>query len=136
MVEAKSKKLKRLVNVQRQLEQIERMKLADTMRKREEVAAALERVIEALGSLDPVHRLFAQSYADRFARLTRDDKRLAEFQRVEENQILREKTKGDRLAERMKEARVEEDQERAETSLMELLDITLVTPASSKLQEP
>ncbi|MDQ0457012.1 hypothetical protein [Rhizobium paknamense] len=131
----KSQKLKRLVAVQRHLEKIADMKLAETIRRREEIAAGLDRVVEALGSMDPVHRQFAQNYAERFSRLTQDDKRMADVQRVEENQVLRERTKAERLEEKMKQARTHEDEETAEIQLMELLDIKFATPASSKLQE-
>ncbi|MCM2291388.1 hypothetical protein NAC44_03475 [Allorhizobium sp. BGMRC 0089] len=133
--ELKSRKLKRLVTVQRHLEKMAELDLAETSRKREEIAAGLDRVIEALGSMDPVHRLFAQSYAERFARLSSDDKRMIDVQRVQENIVLRQRTKADRLEDRMKEARDEEDREMQEKALEDLLDLTFSTTASSKLHE-
>ncbi|MGG7516293.1 hypothetical protein ACQ3G6_00215 [Allorhizobium undicola] len=131
----KSQKLKRLVAVQRHLEKMADLRLADTIRKRQEISEGLDRVVQALGSLDPVHRQFSQNYAERFSRLTQDDKRMADVQRVEENQVLRERTKAERLEDKMKTARVHEDEEAAELQLMELLDMKFATPASSKLHE-
>ncbi|ACM35549.1 MULTISPECIES: hypothetical protein [Rhizobium/Agrobacterium group] len=131
----KSKKLKRLVAVQRHLEKIAEYDLVETARQRQEIAAGLERVIEALGSMDPVHRLFAQSYADRFDRLSGDDRRMADVQRVQENKVLRQRTKAERLQEKMLEARGHEDREAEDETLQDLIDLTFATPASSKLHE-
>lgn len=131
----KSQKLKRLVAVQRHLEKMAELDLADTARQRQEISAGLDRVIEALGSMDPVHRLFSQSYAERFARLSNDDRRMADVQRVQENQILRQRTKAERLEDKMIEARDHEDREAEDNALQDLIDLTFATPASSKVQE-
>ncbi|MBB4010202.1 hypothetical protein [Allorhizobium taibaishanense] len=131
----KSKKLKRLVNVQRHLEKIAEFDLVETARQRAEISAGLDRTIEALGSMDPVHRLFAQSYAERFARLSSDDRRMADVQRVQENKVLRQRTKAERLEDKMYEARDAEDREAEDQALQDLIDLTLATPASSKLHK-
>ncbi|OLP45798.1 hypothetical protein [Rhizobium oryziradicis] len=131
----KSQKLKRLVAVQRHLEKIAELDLADTARQRQEISAGLNRVIEALGSMDPVHRLFAQSYAERFSRLSSDDRRMADVQRVQENVVLRQRTKAERLEDKMLEARDNEDREAEDNTLQDLIDLTFATPASSKVHE-
>jgi hypothetical protein len=131
----KSQKLKRLVAVQRHLEKIAELDLADTARQRQEISAGLNRVIEALGSMDPVHRLFSQSYAERFARLSSDDRRMADVQRVQENVVLRQRTKAERLEDKMIEARDDEDRETEDNTLQDLIDLTFATPASSKVHE-
>lgn len=129
----KSQKLKRLVAVQRHLEKMAELDLADTARQRQEIAAGLDRVIEALGSMDPVHRLFSQSYAERFSRLSGDDRRMADVQRVQENVVLRQRTKAERLEDKMLEARDHEDREAEDNALQDLMDLTFATPASSKV---
>ncbi len=136
--ESRSKKLKRLVNVQRQLEKMAESDLAATTRQRQEVAESMEVVIEAIGAMDGVHRLFAQNYAERFGKLTLRDQQLTGVQRMQEIRVLRERTKGDRLEGHMKEARMEEDRLQADESIYDLIDMQnmLATPASSKLDEP
>ncbi len=136
--ESRSKKLKRLVNVQRQLEKMAESDLAATARQRREVAESMEVVIEAIGAMDGVHRLFAQNYAERFGRLTLRDQQLTGVQRMQEIRVLRERTKGDRLEGHMKEARMDEDRLQADESIYDLIDMQnmLATPASSKFEEP
>ncbi len=136
--ESRSKKLKRLVNVQRQLEKMAESDLAATARQRREVAESMEVVIEAIGAMDGVHRLFSQNYAERFGRLTLRDQQLTGVQRMQEIRVLRERTKGDRLEGHMKEARMDEDRLQADESIYDLIDMQnmLATPASSKLEEP
>jgi len=136
--ESRSKKLKRLVNVQRQLEKMAESDLAATARQRREVAESMEVVIVAIGAMDGVHRLFAQNYAERFGRLTLRDQQLTGVQRMQEIRVLRERTKGDRLEGHMKEARMDEDRLQADESIYDLIDMQnmLATPASSKLEEP
>ncbi|OJU72375.1 MAG: hypothetical protein BGO05_09695 [Rhizobiales bacterium 63-7] len=136
--ESRSKKLKRLVNVQRQLEKMAESDLAATARQRREVAESMEVVIVAIGAMDGVHRLFAQNYAERFGRLTLRDHQLTGVQRMQEIRVLRERTKGDRLEGHMKEARMDEDRLQADESIYDLIDMQnmLATPASSKLEEP
>lgn len=136
--ESRSKKLKRLVNVQRQLEKMAESDLAMTSRRRQEVAESMEVVIDAIGALDGVHRMFAQNYAERFGRLTLRDQQLSGVQRIQETRILRERTKGNRLEGHMKEARMEEEREAADESIYDLIDMQMMldTPASSKLGKP
>lgn len=131
----KSEKLKRLVNVQRHMERMAESDLAVTAKRREENAASMISVMAAIGSLEPLHRLFAQNYADRFDRLSNADKQLASLQHGQEVKILRERAKGDRLEENMKDARVREDREADDNAIYDLIDMTFATTASSKLRE-
>lgn len=131
----KSEKLKRLVVVQRHMEKMAESDLANTARQREEVSASMDTVMEAIGSLNPVHRLFAQQYADRFDRLTNMEKQLAGIQQVQEMKVLRERAKGDRLEDNMAEARIGEDREADDDAIYDLVDMRYSTPASSKLHE-
>ncbi|KEQ09408.1 MAG: hypothetical protein KJ947_22870 [Alphaproteobacteria bacterium] len=132
----RSKKLKRLVTVQRHLEKMAESDLAATTRHREEVAQSMEVVIEAIGSMDPVHRQFSHNYAERYGRLRIKDQQLENVQQFQENKVLKERTKGDRLDEHMKDARDLEDREASDQAIYDLLEITLAAPASSKLQKP
>lgn len=130
-----SDKLKRLVKVQRHMERMAESDLALTAQRREENAASMDRVMNAIGSLEPVHRLFAQNYADRFDRLSNTDKQLVSLQHGQEVKMMRERAKGDRLEERMKEARVHEDREADDNAIYDLFDMVVATTASSKLRE-
>ena len=130
----RSQKLKRLVAVQRHLEKMADYELAATVRHRAEVSQSMDEVIEAIGSADPVHRPFAMHYAERFGRLTAKERQLAGIQQMQENKVLRERTKGDRLEDNMKEARELEDREAADNAIYDLIELTLASPASSKLR--
>ena len=131
----KSDKLKRLVAVQRQKERMAENDLGITGQRIEENARSMETVMEAIGSLDPLHRLFAQNYADRFDRLSNTDKQLQGLQQVQEMKLLRERAKGDRLEENRKEARALEEREADDDAIYDLIDIRFATPASDKLGE-
>ncbi len=131
----KSDKLKRLVAVQRHMERMAESDLGITAQRIEENARSMETVMEAIGSLDPLHRLFAQNYADRFDRLSNTDKQLHGLQQVQEMKLMRERAKGDRLEENMKEARDHEERERDDDAIYDLIDIKFATPASDKLHE-
>lgn len=131
----KSDKLKRLVAVQRHLEKMAENDLAATARQRQEVAESMDKVMEAIGSLDPVHRLFAQSYADRFSRLMTTERQLAGMQQLHEMRVLRERAKGDRLDEHRRDARDQEEREAADEAILDLVDMRFSTPASSKVAE-
>lgn len=131
----RSHKLKRLVNVQRHMEKLAEGELADTTRQRSEVSRAMESVIQAISSEDPVHWQFSRNYSSRLGRLRLQDSQLAGMQQLQEMKVLRERTKGDRLEDKMKEARMLEDREAEDNAIYELLELTLAgaTPASSKL---
>lgn len=125
--EPRSKKLKRLVNVQRQLERMAEGELAANTEQRREVEQSMEVVMEAISSGKPVHMQFSRNYSERYGRLMIKDKQLAGVQQVLESKVLRERTKGDRLEDQMKEARELEDRERDDNAIYELLELTLLT---------
>nr|CAD6615549.1 hypothetical protein RKHAN_02903 [Rhizobium sp. Khangiran2] len=130
----RSKKLKRLVSVQRHMEKMAEHELAATTQHRAEVAQSMEVVIQAIGSIDPIHRSFSQNYAERFGRLTIKDGQLESIQQIQEMKVLRERTKGDRLEEHMKKAREQEERQASDQAIYDLLEITFAAPASSKVQ--
>ncbi|MDI7863426.1 hypothetical protein MRS76_15830 [Rhizobiaceae bacterium n13] len=124
----RSEKLKRLVGVQRHLEQMAEQELAATTQQREEVGKSMDRVIDAIGSMEPVHRLFAQQYSERFGKLTAQDQLLAGAQLIHERQVLKERAKAERLEDSMKEARMLEDREAEDDAIYDLLEQQLATP--------
>lgn len=131
----KSDKLKRLVAVQRHLEKMAESDLAATARQRQEVNESMTSVMQAIGSLDPVHRLFAQNYADRFTRLSTAERQLAGMQQLHEMRVMRERAKGDKLDEHRLEARADEDRAADDEAIYDLVDMRFSTPASSKVRE-
>ncbi len=122
---SKSAKLARLVKVQRHLEHMAENDLAATTKARAELADDLDAVVDAIGSVDSVHQLFTSIYSGQISRLTAKDQHLQTVQEIQEQKILREKAKADRLAERQHEARQAEDGEYQERAIQELLDIHL-----------
>ncbi|AHG44111.1 hypothetical protein RLEG12_13105 [Rhizobium leguminosarum bv. trifolii CB782] len=132
----RSQKLKRLLSVQRHIERMAENDLAETSRQRVEVNAAMDDVIVALGSMDPVHHAFSQNYADRFGRLSIKDKQLTGMQEVHEMRLARERAKGDRFEEGMKEALEAERREADDNAVYDVIDQQFATPASSKLRNP
>ncbi|MBY5868270.1 hypothetical protein [Rhizobium leguminosarum] len=137
MIEKKrSQKLKRLLSVQRHIERMAENDLAETSRQRVEVNVAMDDVILALGSMDPVHHAFSQNYADRFGRLTIKDQQLTGMQQIHEMRLTREHAKGDRLEDGMKEALEVERREADDNAVYDVIDQQFATPASSKLQKP
>ncbi len=122
MAQNRSDKLKRLVTVQRHLERIAEMDLANTARQRQEVAETMEVVVEAINSLEPVHRSFSHHYAGQYGRLQQQEQMLANVQQMHEMRVVRERTKGDRMEDRMKEARSAEEREAADDSIYDLID--------------
>lgn len=124
--QTRSGKLQRLVKVQRHLEHMAENELAATSRARAQVAEDIEAVVEAIGSVDTIHHLFASIYSGQISRLTAKDQHLETMQQVQEQKILREKAKADRLEAKAVLARGAEDEASQESAIQELLDIHLV----------
>ncbi len=118
----RSDKLKRLVSVQRHLEQMAEMDLAVTTQQRQEVTETMDAVAGAISSLNPVHRNFSGIYAAQIGKLRHKDVMLAGVQQMHEMRIMRERTKADRLEEQMRDARSAEDREAADNAVYDLID--------------
>lgn len=133
----KSDKLRRLVDVQRQLEKLAEFELSVSNQRQAETKASIDITVDAISSMDPVHHRFSRNYADRLTRLVTKSQQIATQQSLQEAKVLREKTKGDRLEERMHEAKVDEDRLAEDERMYDLVDLGLMaaTPASSKLDE-
>jgi hypothetical protein len=133
--EDRSKKLKRLVAVQRQVEKMAEVELADTTRHRTKINESMDHLLDALGSVEPIHQMFSKQYSEQYSRLRTRDSQLAGMQQFQENKVLREKTKADRLQDRFKQAREHEDREKDDNAIFDLLEVIVTShdPASSKL---
>ncbi|NTJ64577.1 hypothetical protein G6M50_26640 [Agrobacterium rhizogenes] len=133
----RSEKLKRLIAVQRHLERMAEIELADTTRQRSEVTEAMERVMVAIGSVDPVHMAFSIHYAERYGRLMIRDQQLESIQTLIQMKVQQERTKADRLEEHMKDARELELRESDDNAVYDIIDqhFAGATPASSKVQK-
>lgn len=122
MAQSRSEKLKRLVSVQRHLEKMAEIDLASTTRQRQEGAETMEAVAGAINSLDPVHRSFSRHYSNQYSKLQQQDQMLANVQQMHEMRVVRERTKGDRMEDHMKDARNAEDREVADDAIYDLID--------------
>ena len=134
-MKTRSEKLKRLVAVQRHLEQMAESELAEIARQRTTLAETIDVVVDAMGSGHPMHRMFSGHYASQLGRLVQKDQMLLGIQEVHESRMLKERAKGDRLEESMKDARLEEEREAADNSILDLIDqhVSVGPPASRKV---
>jgi hypothetical protein len=134
---SRSDKLRRLVDVQRQLERLAEFELSTSVSRQAELAIVIDSTVRALSSDDPVHQQFTRNYSERLTRLYAKDQQLTAQRNLQEQKVLREKTKGDRLEGRMKEAEILEDRLMEDERMYDLVDLGLMaaTPASSKLDE-
>jgi hypothetical protein len=134
----RSQKLKRLVAVQRHLEQMAEQELAEATRQRTEVGNSIDQVVGAIGSVEIVHMAFSQQYAWRLGRLTQRDQQLEAMQKMIETNVLKERTKANRLEEHMLEARADELRESDDNAVYDIIDqrFAAVAPASSKVRKP
>ena len=135
-MKARSDKLKRLVDVQRHLERMAESELAETDRQRGVLAETIDVVVDAMGSAHPMHRVFSGHYASQLGRLMQKDQMLLGIQQVHEARMLKERAKGDRLEESMKEARMAEDREADDNQVLDLIDqhVAGYAPASGKVE--
>lgn len=121
----RSEKLKRLVAVQRHMEKIAEIDLANTTRLRQEIAGKMDFAIEAIGSFEPVHLGLKDQYARQYGRLSGEDQQMANLQVVQEQRILREKAKGDRLEDHFHDAQQSEDREKEDNAVIELIEMRM-----------
>ncbi|MCO6187100.1 hypothetical protein [Rhizobium sp. L1K21] len=134
-MKSRSDKLRRLVAVQRHMERMAEIELASTAQARQELVEKQENAMQAISSMEPIHAGLKNQYALQYERHVSRDAQLEKIQEVQEKQVLREKAKGDRLNDHFLLAREGEDREREEEGLLDLLEIRLASPASSKLDE-
>lgn len=124
----RSEKLQRLVAVQRHLERMAEFDLAETARQRRELAETIDRVADAMGSAKPLHAMFSGHYASQLGRLAQKDSMLHGLQQVHESRVIKERAKGDRLAEHVKDARDQEERAAADEAVFDIIDQRLLLP--------
>lgn len=134
-MKSRSEKLKRLVTVQRHLERMAESERAETARQRRDLADTIDVVADAMGSASPLHAMFSGHYASQLGRLAQKDQMLLGIQQVHEAKVLRERAKGDRLEESMKDARSLEDRTDADNDIYDIVDQQMMmrSPASGKV---
>ncbi len=131
MAEKRSKRLARLVAVQRRLEEMAEADLAETNRERDRVRDAVEGTVGAMGSMDDVHLMFSRVYAVRIASLTMKDQRLQGLAGAQERRLKTERTRRDRLEERGRSADAAERRAEEDEDLYDLAERAGGTPRSS-----
>lgn len=127
----RSKKLKRLVSVQRHMEKIIENDLAMVVRQRDEVAAAMDLTATVMTSLDPIHRGLSRHYLGRFSRLASEERQLNAARKAQETRLAKERSKGDKLDERRKEAVEEEQRAREDDAVYNLLEMMVILKDAS-----
>lgn len=127
---SKSKKLDRLVKVQGHLKKMVENELAITTRERTELAGRIEELTGYLTTYDPLHQDMLKHYVMRHSRLMARDVRLESIQQVQENQLLKETKKGEKLEDKRDSAREEEARERDDNSIYELVDLQISLKSS------
>ncbi|WP_296039083.1 hypothetical protein [uncultured Agrobacterium sp.] len=127
---SKSKKLDRLVKVQGHLKKMVENELAITTRERTELAERIEELTGYLTTYDPLHQDMLKHYVMRHSRLMARDVRLEAIQQVQENQLLKETKKGEKLEDKRDSAREDEARERDDNSIYELVDLQISLKSS------
>ena len=125
MDDSKSKKLGRLVKVQGHLKQMAENELAITTRERNELAEKIDTLTGYLTSLDPLHQHMLKHYATRHGRLKSRDIRLESIEKAQEQQVVKETKKGERLEDKRDDARADEARARDDNSVYELIDLQM-----------
>ncbi len=130
----KSKKLNRLAKVQGHIKKMAENELAVTTRERNEVSEKIEALSGYLNSLDPLHQQMLKHYAVRHERLLVRDVRLENIEKAQEQQVLKETKKGERLEEKRDAAREDEQRVREDNSIYEMIDLQLALKDTSLQQ--
>ena len=138
MAKKQSDKIRRLVDVQRRIEQMAEAELAETTLERRRLSEAIDETVEAMGSVDGLHLGFSEVYARRITTLTLKDQRLQGLASVQERRVRSERAKGDRLDVKLGEAVAAEDRTSEDEGLYDLIDQLggLGSSASRKLRTP
>ncbi len=127
---SKSKKLDRLVKVQGHLKKMVENELAIT-HPRADRACRTDRGAHRLSDhYDPLHQDMLKHYVMRHSRLMARDVRLEAIQQVQENQLLKETKKGEKLEDKRDSAREDEARERDDNSIYELVDLQISLKSS------
>lgn len=122
MAEKKSKRLLRLVEIQRQKEKIAESDLALVLAEQRYADDGVVSVIGALGDFTPVNMVMADHYAKRLSSLEIKKVKLGKHRDILEKNKLTESVKADRIFEKVVAARSDEAREQEEEDLQDLID--------------
>jgi len=140
MPDSRAEKLARLVRVQRQIERMAENELSHTLRAQMATDATQDALVDAIGSLDPVHAAMSHHYALRFQRLSAKAQQLSGVRALQERRVLTEKTKADRLANQAEQAAEDEERLASDEALLEMLEASIGASAAAqgqrKLHQP
>ncbi len=114
--------LRRLMRLQRQLQRLAEADLAHAMREREEVRQAIENLVDAMSGMSTPHNLFPHLYASRLGSLKARDQVLAGQIELHKTRINTERTRGDRVGERLDRVNLDRQRHVDDETLFDLLD--------------
>ncbi|MEW7007046.1 hypothetical protein [Lentilitoribacter sp. EG35] len=122
MAEKKSKRLLRLVEIQRQKEKIVENDLALVLAEQRYTEDGVTSIIGALGDFTPVNMVMAGHYAKRLSSLETKKEKLNKHRGLLEKNKLTESVKADRISEKVIVAQSDEAREQEEEDLQDLID--------------
>lgn len=122
MAEKKSKRLLRLVQIQRQKEKIVESDLALVLAEQRYTDDGVTSIVSALGDFTPVNMIMAGHYAKRLSSLEAKKGKLSIHRDILEKNKLTESVKADRIFEKVIAAQSDEAREQEEEDLQDLID--------------
>lgn len=122
MAEKKSKRLLRLVEIQRQKEKIVENDLALVLAEQRYTDDGVTSIIGALGDFTPINMVMAGHYAKRLTSLEGKKEKLLQHQNILERNKRAESVKADRILEKVILAQSDEAREDEEEDLQDLID--------------
>lgn len=122
MAEKKSKRLLRLVQIQRQKEKIVENDLALVLAEQRYTDDGVTSVVEALGDFTPVNMVMAGHYSKRLSSLETKKVKLDKHRNILERNKLTESIKADRISEKVIAAQSDEARDQEEEDLQDLID--------------
>lgn len=120
--EKRARNLQRLAALQSQLHKLAETELAETNRQRIVLGEQIAHLVEVMGGLSQVHRLFPELYARQLDKLKSRERALTAQAQIQEQKVLRERTKQERLGEHLATASAEVERMREDEGLLDLLD--------------
>lgn len=129
-------RLKRLATVQRHMEKMAELELAELQQDREKLVQRIDALADAMTSPNPIHTGFSRLYGLQIATLKSREQILAGRSRMVEKKLIGERAKADRLDERFKDARQQDERDAEDQAVYDLLDTLWLQPgqASRKLR--
>lgn len=131
MAQKKSKRLLRLVEIQRHKEKIVDSDLALVLAEQRYTEDGVTSVLESLGDFTPVNMVMAGHYAKRLSSLEVKKEKLGKHRDILEKNKLTESVKADRISEKVVAVQAVEAREQEDEDLQELMDTLSARKKSS-----